>query len=121
MSVESTFDFEVMKARLKAQTKLAADTAAESLNTAIKPLVPRDVGTLENEMKVAGTESDDGSATGYVANNVIYARRQHEEVTWNHPHKGQAKYVTAALEDPGTQADIKARIREHIEAALKHG
>jgi hypothetical protein len=43
--------------------------------------------------------SDSNATSGTVGFTEVYATRQHEETTWNHPKGGQAKY----LEEPYKQ------------------
>jgi hypothetical protein len=49
-----------------------------------------------NEMKDAFTEKIGKEKAVYISFNTPYARRQHEELGYNHPRGGKAKY----LEDP---------------------
>ena len=72
-------------------TDLTADLLARS-----KPLVPRDKSTLvrsgTREVVRVGDRIE-----GRVAYNTVYAARQHEETTWEHPRGGQAKYLEEPL------------------------
>lgn len=57
-----------------------------------KTQVPLEEGTLERSGKV-----DVDGLDGSISYDTVYARRQHEELTWKHPIPGRkAKY----LEDP---------------------
>lgn len=53
---------------------------------------PLDEGTLRG----AGTVTSERTATGAVITgsfSTVYAARQHEELSWNHPKGGHAKYL----------------------------
>jgi hypothetical protein len=67
-----------------------------------RKLVPLDEGTLERSGRVVR----DG-LNGAVTFDTVYARRQHEELTWKHLPGRQAKY----LEQPmNTERDVVLRL-----------
>ncbi len=66
----------------------------------------------------AGTRQEQGQELGkeqavYVSFNTPYARRQHEELDWEHPRGGKAKY----LEDPFRRN--KSKVLKHAERQIK--
>ena len=72
------------------------------------------------EAAEAGTDQKDAfkKETGkekavYVSFNTPYARRQHEELEWEHFKGGKAKY----LEDPFNR--LKGKVRRLVDAAVK--
>jgi len=81
------------------------------------------VGALPDEAKVyeaakAGTAQKDGGKIGkekavYISFNTPYARRQHEELGYNHPRGGKAKY----LEDPFRRNEKK--VLDYAEKQVK--
>jgi ketosteroid isomerase-like protein len=56
--------------------------------------VPLDEGTLERSGKV-----DVDGLDGAVSYDTVYARRQHEELTWRHLPGRRAKYLESAMDD----------------------
>lgn len=88
--------------------------AMEHLLSESRREVPHEEGTLE----ATGTAVvDDADLAGAVYYDTVYARRQHEELTWQHDPGRKAKY----LEDPHTRerqamlglvaADIRRALR----------
>lgn len=69
-------------------------TAAEHLLGVSQPLVPHEEGELERSGRATG---DPGGLSASVSYDTDYAVRQHEELTWRHPLKGQAKYLEEPL------------------------
>lgn len=71
----------------------ALHDGAEAILTEAIDEAPIDTGTLRRSGAVTDTPSENAV---YVSFNTPYARRQHEDLTLNHPRGGKAKY----LEDP---------------------
>jgi len=81
------------------------------------------VGALPDSEQVfedarAGTEQEQGQEKGreqavYVSFNTPYARRQHEELDYEHPKGGKAKY----LEDPFLRN--KTKVLKYVEAQIR--
>jgi hypothetical protein len=114
------------KWRTKEAVKIAEEAGLKALRTGAEAILteaidetPIDTGTLRrsgtvtvgklpdsariyeaaeagNEMKDAFPEKIGKEKTVYISFNTPYARRQHEELGYNHPRGGKAKY----LEDP---------------------
>lgn len=83
--------------------------AADSLEE-----VPRESGDLaRSQGKTTATPAEPRS---YVYFDVVYAARQHEEVTWKHPAGGKAKY----LEEPARRSVLVAQevVADAVQAAL---
>lgn len=53
--------------------------------------------TFDERIGVLSAEIGEGIVTGKVEYDQAYAHRQHEELTWKHPHGGQAQYLSSAL------------------------
>lgn len=119
-------------AALEAQARSAEDLLSRS--TALAPL---EEGTLRGSghvyYEVNGTSHGDYPAArqavetaaragvlrsfaAVVAFNTPYAARQHEEVGWNHPIAGQAKYLEEPFKQRVSTYDtvIAARVRQEV-------
>lgn len=70
--------------------------AANHVLTEANRTVPWDQGPLERS---GGTDVDRGSLQASIYYDTPYARRQHEEVTWNHPKKGRAKWLELTMQE----------------------
>jgi hypothetical protein len=64
-----------------------------------------------NEQKQAQNKGKEQAV--YVSFNTPYARRQHEELEWEHLKGGKAKY----LEDPFNR--LKSKVRKLVDASVK--
>lgn len=114
------------KWRIKEAVKIAEDAALKALRTGAEAILteaidetPIDTGTLRrsgtvtvgalpdwaqvyeaaesgSDMKDAFPDPEGKEKAVYISFNTPYARRQHEELGYNHPLGGKAKY----LEDP---------------------
>lgn len=126
---------EAVKIAEKAGLK-ALRTGAEAILTDAIDETPVDTGTLRRSGTVtvgsradggqvyaaaeAGTEMKDAfpgevgkEKAVYVSFNTPYARRQHEELDWEHPVGGKAKY----LEDPFSR--LKKKVVKMAEQQIK--
>ena len=84
--------------------------AAEHVLAESKKEVPLEEGTLER----SGTASaDEATRTGAVSYDTVYARGQHEELTWRHAPGRKAKY----LEDPMNRE--RERVAQIIAAEIR--
>ncbi len=111
------------KWRIKEAVKIAEEAALKALRTGAEAILteaideaPIDTGTLRrsgtvtvgklpdsariyeaaesgNEMKDAFTEKIGKEKAVYISFNTPYARRQHEELDYEHPRGGKAKYL----------------------------
>lgn len=73
-------------------------------------------GVLRASTFVPRPVEQGGEVLSGVGNNTIYAARQHEETSWNHPRGGQAKYMETAM-NQNTDA-VKQTIINHIKGAI---
>lgn len=81
-----------------------AREAGEFMLTEANKHVPHDEGTLER----SGTVTQSGH-TAAVSYDTPYAARQHEDLTYRHDGKGQAKWLESALTAEG---DTAARVAQ---------
>lgn len=89
----------------------ALQSGAELLRDAAVERTPIETSTLRGTAKVStsGTQA----AVSY---DTRYARRQHEEIGWNHPGGGEAKFLENALLD--NQEKIMKAMGAQIKGAL---
>jgi len=101
-----TVSEDIVNAAEKALLEAGADLQQRSSDEA-----PVKDGLLRGN---AAVDSSDLESKGLirVGYNMIYALRQHEELTWEHPQGGKAKY----LEDPFN--DQAKNYRKHIANAV---
>ena len=102
--------------RIKAQRRAAVITWAHAVSNDLlgkaQREAPVDEGTLRGSGEAKVEEGGDKIEVT-VSFSTVYAARQHEEVTWNHPKGGKAKY----LSDPFR--DSRARYMKALEDALR--
>lgn len=131
------------KWRTKEAVKIAEEAGLKALRTGAEAILteaideaPIDTGTLRrsgtvtvgglpdgeqvfeaakagNEMKDAFPDPVGKEKAVYISFNTPYARRQHEEVGYNHPRGGKAKY----LEDPFNRN--KKKVVKYAELKIK--
>jgi hypothetical protein len=131
------------KWRIKEAVKIAEEAALKALRTGAEAILteaideaPVDTGTLRRsgtvtvgavpdasqvyETAESGTEMKDAfpgqegkEKAVYISFNTPYARRQHEELGYNHPRGGKAKY----LEDPFNRN--KKKVLQYAEKQVK--
>jgi hypothetical protein len=76
----------------------------EHVLTESNKIIPLDEGTLERSGRV-----DRDGLEGTISYDTVYARRQHEELTWKHAPGRQAKYLeTALLRSAATVRELMA-------------
>lgn len=93
MSAQFQWYGDKLTAEIQAQTATGLNLAGEHLRGVSQRQVPHMEGTLEAS---AAVNLDPTGHTVAVSYDTPYARRQHEELTYHHPHGRKAKY----LEDP---------------------
>ncbi len=90
MSIEWVIDLDLDRVSEAAATAapIGAGKAMEHIRGVSAALTPEDTGHLvgTGDVQVTGDEAS-------LTYDGPYARRQHEELTWVHPKKGQAKYL----------------------------
>lgn len=98
------------KAQAAQAAVLGLGNAAEHLLTQSRQVVPHRTGDLERSGRA---EVDEEAMTAAVSYDTVYARRQHEELTWRHKPGRTAKY----LERPLRQQ--KAAMLGLVQAAIR--
>jgi len=131
------------KWRIKEAVKIAEEAGLKALRTGAEAILteaidetPIETGTLRRsgtvtvgglpdgaqvyEAAEAGTEMKDAFSKEagkekavYISYNTPYARRQHEELDWEHPLGGKAKY----LEDPFNR--LKKKVFKYADKQIK--
>lgn len=88
--------------------------AADRLVALSVPLTPIDLGDLRQG--TSATYANTETLESKVSNDMEYAARQHEELTWRHPEGGQAKYLEAPARDHATELMeiVGAQIRRSL-------
>lgn len=84
--------------------------AAEGILNESNARAPIQTGALRASGSTA--VSGNQAAVGY---SIVYAARQHEEIGWNHPNGGQAKYLETAVTAKASEA------QQVIAQAIKNG
>lgn len=112
MSTSARLDWDGRRARRSARTSAerGLGQAMEHLLGEARKLAPLDEGTLAR----SGTSVVRG-LEGAVYFDTVYARRQHEELTWRHAAGRQAKY----LEQPAQSE--RATMLKLIAAQVRRG
>lgn len=72
----------------------AAKAAAEHILGIAQDIVPIEEGVLASTLRVTVS---DGGLRAAVSADTVYARRQHEELTWKHKPGRQAKYIETPM------------------------
>jgi len=98
MSVKATWNGDKALAAFAQNKAMGLRLAAEAVLDASNARVP----FRDGELKESGKAITDGDEAA-VSYDTPYAARQHEEVGWNHPNGGQAKYLETALQDTATE------------------
>lgn len=109
---------DAIKAQIKNGIKSGVTSASQVVEAASVPLTPLgETGNLRQSAEAIPVQDSGSEVAGGVRyDGLPYIRRQHEEVTWNHPRAGQAKYLeTAKNENADRVADI---IRNHIKGGF---
>jgi len=98
-------------AREEAAAVKGTHDAAQHLLGVSQQRVPLEMGTLQGTGRVIGSGLRQG-----VSYDTVYARRQHEELTWRHRPGRTAKYLEGPLteESAQMQAIIAAEIRRAL-------
>lgn len=100
---------EIDKAALRGVKKLAEVILGES-----QQLVPVDTGLLKDSGLVS---TDKKNQIVTIAYNTPYARKQHEDMTLNHPKGGQAKYLERPFNEKS--GELETYVGESINKVLR--
>lgn len=95
MTVSVEWSGDEVAARIVGAVPDALNHAAELLRSWSVEAAPVLDGILRASAQV--TPASDGNPTAYVSFDTVYAWRQHEELGWNHPGGGGAKYLEGPL------------------------
>ncbi|WP_427870544.1 hypothetical protein [Leucobacter luti] len=101
-------------ARIAAAVPDGLNYAAELLRTWSVEAAPIRDGVLRGSAQV--TPASAGSPVAYVSFDTVYAWRQHEEIGWNHPGGGGAKYLEGPL--VSREAELLEAIASRIRGVL---
>lgn len=101
------------KRRVKDGLERGLLEAARALEAEAAARAPIRDGLLRTNTSV--TMVSDTSAR--VAFHQVYAARQHEETSWNHPKGGQAKYLESAAND--LKHRLAATIANHVKGVIR--
>lgn len=111
ISVSLKTDFDAGQRLMVEGGVLGLNRAADRLTALSIPLTPIDNGDLREA--TTPTYADSASLEARVSNDMEYAARQHEELTWRHPEGGQAKFLE------GPARDHAAELMEIVGAAIR--
>ena len=115
MSVDNNINAAQAVVKLQASLAIATYRAAASIQTLAVSRTPIEQGDLRASTTLRMVDEASAARTE-ITYNMVYAARQHEEVGWNHPRGGQAKYLESAMQDG--QEDARAIIRNHLKGIL---
>lgn len=102
---------------MKGDLEVAMRIITEDLLGKAQREVPRDEGTLAGT-GTAEVEVHGDKVVGRVSFSTPYAKRQHEETTWEHPKGGKAKYLEGPLtaEAPRMETIIGAIVKRGLQS-----
>ena len=105
-----------VKRMIKQKTKEAMEMVVNDLTRRSKQLAPLDTGDLRGAGE-GDVNFDGDDVVGTVSFNKPYAMVQHEDMTFNHPRGGQAKYLEQPLNENRDRYKefIKNKVREVTE------
>lgn len=105
-----------VKRRVQAAALRGLTRAGEDLLGRAQREAPVAEGTLRASGELDVDVTPNG-ATATVSFNEVYAARQHEELDWEHPKGGGAKYLEGPLREQ--QARYERAIALEVERALR--
>lgn len=113
LTFRGSFDLSGVTRATRSGAVVGLQMAMEHLLQESRRLVPNEEGVLERS-SVASV--DEGTLTGAVSYDTVYARRQHEELTWRHSDGRSSKYLEGPLtSESATMAEIvAAQIRRSL-------
>lgn len=94
MSVSAQWDGNAIASRIEGAAEAGVYMAAEVLLSHALDKTP----FSEGDLRQSGMASTDG-LRGVVSFNTPYALKQHEELGYNHPNGGEAKYLEKAVNE----------------------
>ncbi|MFI6886756.1 hypothetical protein [Streptosporangium canum] len=105
---------EQLSAQIKRSAVLGLTKSAEHVLRMAKHNTPHESGDLERS---GAASVDPPNLVAAVSFNTPYAVRQHEEVSYDHPKKGEAKYLENALRDES--AAVLKILAKHLQGAFR--
>lgn len=113
MPVRSTWNGPQVKAAAHTAGLSGLRSAGEYLLERSNNVVPWDEGTLAD----TGAVDDDGDRTVAVSYDTVYARRQHEELDWQHKPGRKAKYLEGSLQEE--DATLRRIVADDLRGGLR--
>jgi len=105
-----------LRRRLRAAVRDAVQRIGEDLLGEAQRRAPVEEGTLRASGEL---ELEDGPnrVTAVVSFNTVYAARQHEELDWDHPLGGQAKYLESVVHERAARYEriLAAVVKRELE------
>ena len=109
-------NIEKLKIKTTKEIEKAIDDVVLDLQGKSQRLAPIDTGDLRGSAS-SEVRTTMNRVVGEVGFNMEYALKQHEDLTYNHPRGGQAKYLETPLKE--NQSKYKRDIEEAMRRALK--
>lgn len=106
---------EVM-ARINQAAQRGVEEAARVVESMAVQRAPIRDGDLRNSAMIKPGQVKQNYWSKVVAFNIVYAARQHEETSWNHPRGGQAKYLSSVLDEE--QDRLLNIVNNHLKGVL---
>ncbi|MEV0236874.1 hypothetical protein [Nonomuraea sp. NPDC050786] len=98
---------EALEAKARAAIERGLHQATEHVLTSTEPKVPWQTGDLERS---GSAQVDRTALEGVISFDQPYAVAQHENLDWDHPIKGEPKYLETTLyEEAAVVRDIVAK------------
>lgn len=116
LTIRVNLDRAKIRSLSKNASKKGTWSALDHLAAVSKQQVPLDQGPLKNSCYV--DVADDGSS-GTVSYDTPYARRQHEELSYQHQRGRKAKYLEDPANDPTVQNEMRTLIKRAFSAEME--
>ncbi|SEU46613.1 hypothetical protein [Nonomuraea wenchangensis] len=117
IDVDVRLDLHVNPEALEAKARVAIErglqAATEHVLTATQPKVPWQTGDLERS---GSAVVDRSNLDGVISFDQPYAVAQHEQLDWEHPLKGEPKYLETTLYEEAEV--VRAMVAKAVRKAL---
>jgi hypothetical protein len=125
IEVDVKLDLKINPEALVAETNHAAGRglylAAEHVLTEAAPRTPWQTGDLQRSgdprERPGSVAVDEGKLEAALGYDIVYAKRQHEELGWDHPLQGEPKWLERTLRDEAE--NVKLIIAKQLRRALR--
>ncbi|MEW1843141.1 hypothetical protein AB0392_34815 [Nonomuraea angiospora] len=104
---------EALEARARAAIERGLAQATEHVLTMTEPKVPWQTGDLERS---GSAQVDRSNLEGVISFDQPYAVAQHENLDWNHPLKGEPKFLETTLYEEAEV--VRAIVAKAVRKAL---